>query len=305
MKHMVTLPQGAVVPALGIGTWHTAETTIPRQRVRESAALRAGISSGMRLIDTAEMYSEGESERLVGQAVAAVTAPVDNPVIKRGSTFLSRSDLFLVSKVYPWNAGRGHIFDSCKASLKRMGTDYLDLYLLHWRGAVPLAETVECMEELVEQGLIRGWGVSNFDVADMEELWSLPNGNHCQVDQVLYHVASRGIEFALQPWLTQHGVATMAYCPLAQGGFLSTNGHSLFHDPTIIDIAAAHHATAAQVLLAWVIRNGSTIAIPMSSTARHTRENAKADDLELTDSDLAAIDEAFPTPTHKVDLDTQ
>lgn len=305
MKHMVTLPQGAVVPALGIGTWHTAETSIPRQRARESAAIRAGISSGMRLIDTAEMYSDGESERLVGHAIAGATTPTDNPVIERGTTFPSRSDLFLVSKVYPWNAGRDHIFESCAESLARLGTDYLDLYLLHWRGSIPLQETVDCMEELVSQGLIRGWGVSNFDTADMEELWEVPGGDRCQVDQVLYHVGSRGIEYSLQPWLTAHGVTTMAYCPLAQGGFLTPTGTPLLRDGTLTEIAHRRRATVAQIMLAWAIRNGSTIAIPMSSSAQHTRENAKADAVELAAEDCALIDAAFPAPTHKTDLATQ
>ncbi|MCI1901405.1 MAG: aldo/keto reductase [Bifidobacteriaceae bacterium] len=289
MRHEVTLPSGTSIPALGIGTWHTAETSIPRQRLREIDAIQTGISAGMTLIDTAEMYSNGKSEQLVGDA----TRNCD------------RSKLFLTSKVYPWNAGREHIFASCAASLERLQTDYLDLYLLHWRGSVPLEETVECMEELVHRGMIRAWGVSNFDTADMEELWKLPNADHCQVDEVLYHVGSRGIEYSLVPWLRDHGVAVMAYCPLAQGGTLHVQHTPLLNDPTLLSLAQKHHVTSAQIMLAWAIRDTHTIAIPMSTSSHHMRQNALADDLTLDHDDLALLDEAFPAPTHKVDLATQ
>ncbi|MCI1984452.1 MAG: aldo/keto reductase [Bifidobacteriaceae bacterium] len=293
MRHEVTLPSGVTVPALGIGTWHTAETTIIRQREREIDALRTGINAGMNLVDTAEMYSDGKSESLVGEALVSLGSATP------------RSNVFVVSKVYPWNAGKGHIFDACSASLKRLGTDYLDLYLLHWRGSVPLAETVECMEELVRRGMIRRWGVSNFDVADMEELWQVPNGDHCQVNEVLYHVGSRGIEYDLVPWLRDHNVPVMAYCPLAQGGTLPATHPPLLADPTLMSIAQKHHATSAQVMLAWAIRNGATIAIPMSTSAHHMRQNALADTVALDNEDFTRIDAAFPAPTHKVDLATQ
>jgi diketogulonate reductase-like aldo/keto reductase len=245
----------------------------------------------MRLIDTAEMYSDGASERLVGKALIESGVP--------------RSEIFLVSKVYPWNAGSHHIFNSCKASLARLGTDYLDLYLLHWRGSIPLAETVECMEALIGMGLIKHWGVSNFDIDDMEELWNVPSGDHCQVNQVLYNLGSRGIEYSLEPWLRGHNVATMAYCPLAQAGTLTSRGTPLLREPSLRSIANKHQATVAQIMLAWVIRAGSTIAIPMSSSPEHMRSNAESDAITLDAEDLALIDQNFPTPTHKVDLATQ
>ena len=179
----VTLPDGTQVPALGQGTWYLGEQ--PAVRARELAALRTGIEHGMTLLDTAEMYGGGRSEELVGEAIR----PYD------------REKLFLVSKVYPHNAGRPEIFRSCENSLRRLGTEYLDLYLLHWRGSVPFAETAECMEELVRKGRIRRWGVSNLDTDDMEELWGVPGGAQCQVDQVLYHLGSRGVEYDLLPWL--------------------------------------------------------------------------------------------------------
>lgn len=291
MKHEVKLASGTVVPALGIGTWHTAETTIARQNEREINAMQAGLDAGMRLIDTAEMYSDGASEELVGKCLSKSSTP--------------RSSIYLISKVYPWNAWRQQIFTSCKNSLKRLGTDYLDLYLLHWRGTIPLIEMVECMEELVKQGLIRNWGVSNFDISDMEELWRIPGGQNCQVDEVLYHVGSRGIEYQLQPWLSEHNVATVAYCPLAQAGTLTPSGPTLLNNPTLKSIAEKHQATTAQIMLAWAIRNGSTIAIPMSSSPEHMRQNAEADSITLDTEDLALIDKTFPAPTHKVELATQ
>ena len=198
----ITLASGATVPALGQGTWYLGDD--PAARAREISALRTGVGAGMRLIDTAEMYGGGRSEKLVGEAIA------NTP----------REELFLVSKVLPENAGEKHIFQCCDATMKRMGVDYLDLYLLHWRGSVPLAETVRCLEQLKEMGKIKNWGVSNFDIDDMEELWRIPQGRNCQVNQVLYHMGSRGIEYSLLPWMREHQVALMAYCPLAQGGSL-------------------------------------------------------------------------------------
>lgn len=291
MKHEVKLPHGDTVPALGIGTWHTAETGILRQNEREIDAIKTGLDAGMRFIDTAEMYSNGDSESLISKALQK------SPI--------SRDKIFLTSKVYPWNAGEKHITESCKASLKRLGTDCLDLYLLHWRGTIPLEETVQCMEDLIQQGLIRSWGVSNFDVEDMEDLWSVPNGTHCQVDEVLYHVASRGIEYSLMPWLREHRVPTVAYCPLAQGGTLPVGNKSALRDPTLLSIAQKHQATTAQIMLAWSIRDGATISIPMSSQPEHVLQNADADGITLDADDLARIDEAFPAPTQKVDLATQ
>ncbi len=282
MNRFVTLPDGTKVPAIGQGTWFLGEDRSYFEE--EKDALTAGVKAGMTLIDTAEMYGEGKAEELIGKTIAG----------------MDRSKLFLVSKVYPHNAGRRNIFKSCMASMKRMGTDYLDLYLLHWRGGVPLEETVACMEQLKKEGKIRRWGVSNFDTDDMEELWSVPNGKNCAVNQVLYHVASRGIEYDLLPWMREHHVPLMAYCPLAQGGDLR---RGLFENPVLREIAKGHGASVAQVLLAFVVRDGNTIAIPRASQERHTLDNAAADKLVLTEEELRMIDKVFPAPTSKVYLD--
>lgn len=284
MKHTVRLKNGAEVPALGLGTWYLGDDA--GRRAREINALRTGIEKGMTLIDTAEMYGGGRSERLVGEAINGT----------------GRGRLFIVSKVLPNNAGRRGIFKSCEESLKRLGLDYLDLYLLHWRGNVPLAETVECMEKLARDGLIRGWGVSNFDIDDMMELWRVNGGDGCLVNQVLYHAASRGIEYSLLPWMRERGVALMAYCPLAQGGSLR---RGLFRSRALNDIAARRGASAAQILLAWAIRGGGAVAIPRSSSPEHTAENAEADAIELTAEELAAIDREFAPPKRKEPLDIQ
>ena len=284
MKHIVKLKNGAEVPALGLGTWYLGDDA--GRRAREIAALRTGIEKGMTLIDTAEMYGGGRSERLVGEAIKGT----------------ERGRLFIVSKVLPNNAGRRGIFRSCEESLKRLGTDYLDLYLLHWRGRVPLAETVECMEKLERDGLIRGWGVSNFDTDDMDELRRVKGGDGCLVNQVLYHAASRGIEYSLLPQMRERGVALMAYCPLAQGGSLR---RGLFRSRALNDIAARRGATVAQILLAWAIRGGNTVAIPRSSSPEHAAENAGADAIDLTAEELAAIDREFAPPRRKEPLDIQ
>lgn len=284
MKHIVKLKNGAEVPALGLGTWYLGDDA--GRRAREIAALRTGIEKGMTLIDTAEMYGGGRSERLIGEAIKGT----------------ERGRLFIVSKVLPNNAGRRGIFRSCEESLQRLGMDYLDLYLLHWRGSVPLAETVECMEKLERDGLIRGWGVSNFDTDDMEELRRVKGGDGCLVNQVLYHAASRGIEYSLLPQMRERGVALMAYCPLAQGGSLR---RGLFRSRALNDIAARRGATVAQILLAWTIRGGNVIAIPRSSSPEHTAENAGADAIELTAEELAAIDREFAPPRRKEPLDIQ
>lgn len=281
----VTLPDNTIVPALGQGTWLTFENTDKRYE-QEKAALLAGIDAGMTLIDTAEMYGEGRTETLVGRAIQSI----------------AREKLFLVSKVYSFNAGAHAIFTSCVNSLKRLQTDYLDLYLLHWRGSVPLAETVRGMEELRAQGLIRRWGISNFDVSDMEELWQVPMGENCAVNQVLYHVGSRGIEYDLLPWLQAHNVPLMAYCPLGHGGRRQQN---LLQNNTLKGIAQAHNAGVAQILLAFVLRHGNTVAIPCSRQKQHTLENAAAAEIILSADDLAAIDAAFPPPKHQMPLDME
>ena len=284
MKNTVKLSNGAVVPAIGQGTWYIGETA--SKRAQEIDAIRSGIGAGMTLIDTAEMYGSGLSEKLVGEAISSAV----------------RKNLFIVSKVLPSNAGKKNMEQSCDATLKRLGTDYLDLYLYHWRGSIALAETVACLEELKAKGKIRAWGVSNFDTSDMDELFALPSGKNCAVNQVLYHLGSRGIEFDLLPRMRRHGVALMAYCPLAQAGTLR---HGLFENETVAAVAQKHGCDVTQVLLAWCIRDGTTIAIPRSSRKEHTLLNAGADTVQLDAQDFIALDKAFPPPTHKMPLDIE
>ncbi|RRJ66178.1 aldo/keto reductase [Paenibacillus oralis] len=277
----VRLAGGTEVAALGQGTWRIGDN--PRRWGEEIAALQAGVELGMNLIDTAEMYGEGRAESLVGEALKG-----------------KRDSVFLVSKVYPHNAGRARIFRSCEESLKRLGTDRLDLYLLHWRGRVPLEETVECMERLAEQGKIIRWGVSNFDTADMRELAALAGGSRCAVNQVLYHLGSRGIEYDLLPWQRERGMPIMAYSPLAQAGELRKG---LTEHPAVVQAAEAHGASPLQILLAWSIRGGNIIAIPKASSVRHVTENAQAARIRLSDEEIAALEDAFPPPSRKVPLD--
>lgn len=278
----IRLPDGAIIPAVGQGTWYLGED--PRKRSDELEALRWGAQNGMPLIDTAEMYGDGASEDLVGEAIRS----------------LDRDSLFLVSKVYPWNAGRENIFDACQASLNRMGIDHLDLYLLHWRGSVPLRETVDCMEELKARGLIRRWGVSNFDVDDMQQLLRLPHGENCAVVQDLYHLGSRGVEYTLLPFLRRQGIPLMAYSPLAQAGRLR---QALTRNTAVQAVARAHHATEIQVLLAFVLAQPGVFAIPRSGRLAHTQANRAAADLRLSAEEMTLLDAAFPAPKHKVGLD--
>ena len=277
-----TCRDGAAMPRLGQGTWYLGEKSSTRQA--EVNALRAGIEAGMTLIDTAEMYGEGLAEALVGEAIAPY----------------QREKLFLVSKVYPWNAGRDRIFRACENSLRRMKTDYLDMYLLHWRGSIPLAETAECMEELVHRGLIRRWGVSNLDLEDMEELWETSAGRNCQTDQVLYHLASRGVETVLLPWLREHQISLMAYCPLAQGGTLRSR---LLRNPVLQQMANENGCTVWQMLLAFLLAQPNVIAIPRTGKAAHAVENAAAAQVSLTAEDIARLNTAFPAPRRREPLD--
>ena len=277
----VIFPEGLALPAIGQGTWYMGENDARRKE--EADALRAGIDLGLTLIDTAEMYAEGGAERVVGEAI-------------RGQ----RERVFLVSKVYPWNAGGQKAINACEASLKRLGTDYLDLYLLHWRGDIPLEATVEVMQTLMQQGKIRRWGVSNLDYDDMQALWRIGAGRECVTDQVLYHLASRGIEYDLLPWCQQHQVPVMAYCPLAQAGRLRDG---LMHHAAVVEIARAHNASAAQILLAWVISHHGVLAIPKAGSLAHVRENAAALEITLSEDELTRLDKAFPAPKGKTRLD--
>ncbi len=278
----IMLKDGTPVPVLGQGTWYMGEKY--QKRDQEIAALRYGVENGMTLIDTAEMYGDGASEKLVGEAIEP----------------FAREDLFLVSKVYPWNAGKKHIFKSCENSLKRLGTDYLDLYLLHWMGSVPLEETVSCMNRLVQEGKIRRWGVSNLDVEDLEYLHSVPGGENCQTDQVLYHLGSRGAEVRLLPYLKDYGMPLMAYCPLAQAGKLQSR---LLRSDVLKEIAAAHDATVFQILLAFSILDPDVFSIPKASSIKHVQENIDAEKIVLSEKEIAALNEAFPAPEYVYGLD--
>ncbi|MGK6325628.1 aldo/keto reductase [Erwinia sp. DT-104] len=269
------------VPAIGQGTWYMGEES--SKRGQEVAALQAGLEHGLKLIDTAEMYADGGAEEVVGEAL-------------RGR----RDSAWLVSKVYPWNAGVVDAVEACERSLRRLQTDYLDLYLLHWRGTVPLEETITAMEKLQQAGKIRRWGVSNFDSSDLKELLAEEGGNACAANQVLYHLASRGIEYDLLPDCQQHAIPVMAYCPLAQAGRLR---HDLLTHPVLNNIAQQKGITTAQLLLAWVIRKEGVMAIPKASSLQHVAENAAALEVVLSNEELALINEAFPPPNRKMPLD--
>ena len=275
MIKTVTLPGGERVPALGQGSWMMGEHSA--RRADEIAALRAGVDLGMTLIDTAEMYGDGAAETLIGEALGAV-----------------RDTLFLVSKAYPHNASRARLVKACEASLARLGTDRLDLYLLHWRGSVPLAETVEAMAALQAAGKIRHWGVSNLDTDDMAELIAA-GGGACATDQILYNLTRRGPELDLLPWLGERGIPAMAYSPVEQGRLVA--------DSTLTRIADGIGATPAQVALAWAIRRDGTIAIPKAGTVAHVRENRAAADLILSAEHVAALDAAFPAPRQRRPLE--
>jgi diketogulonate reductase-like aldo/keto reductase len=264
------LPSGEAVPVLGQGTWYLGEGRRPREE--EIAALRLGIDLGMYLMDTAEMYGNGAAETLVGEAIAG-----------------RRDEVFLVSKVLPGNATASGTVAACDRSLRRLRTEQLDLYLLHWRGRVPLAQTLEGFAALLRAGKIRYWGVSNFDVADMQELRSTKGGQEVATDQVLYNLSRRGIEWQLFFWCRELGLPIMAYSPIEQG--------RLLREPVLQTVAARHGATAAQVALAWALRHADVIAIPRAGNPAHVQENRGALDLRLTAQDLGELDRAFPPPT--------
>jgi diketogulonate reductase-like aldo/keto reductase len=272
----VQLPDGERVPALGQGTWGMGETK--RANSDEVAALRLGIDLGMTLIDTAEMYGEGGAEEVVADAIDG-----------------QRERVFVVTKLYPHNASGTKLPKACERSLKRLRLDAIDLYLLHWRGSVPLAETVEAFEKLRVAGKIRHWGVSNFDVEDMKELLAIENGSACAANQVLYHVGKRAIESDLLPWSQKNKMPIMAYSPVG-------HGRGLLENPTLKKIAKRHDATPAQIALAWVLREPDVIAIPKASSEKHVRDNARSIDIELTKVDLADLDRAFPPPESKQPL---
>lgn len=281
MSRTVVFADGTALPAIGQGTWFMGEDA--GQHRQEVAALQAGLERGMTLIDTAEMYADGGAERVVGDALNG-----------------RRDRAWLVSKVYPWHAGEPDAVAACERSLKRLNTDYLDLYLLHWRGNIPLEETLRAMEVLQQQGKIRRWGVSNFDSDDLHELLAEESGNLCASNQVLYHLASRGIEYDLLPECRQLGMPVMAYCPLAQAGRLRG---ALMSHPLLQQIAQQKCISVAQLLLAWVIRQDGVIAIPKASSIAHVNDNAAALSITFGSDELAMINQAFPPPTARLPLD--
>jgi diketogulonate reductase-like aldo/keto reductase len=273
----VTLPSGERVPRLGQGTWRMGEE---RHHFKEEvAALRLGMDLGMTLIDTAEMYGEGGAEEVVAEAISG-----------------RHDEVFIVSKVYPHNASQQGAIAACERSLKRLRTEQIDLYLLHWRGTFPLAETVEAFEKLATDGKIRYWGVSNFDTRDMRELYDLPSGQNVATNQVLYNLSRRGIEWELLPWCEEHRIPLMAYSPIEQGALLG--------DATLKKLAARHEATPAQVALAWLLRRENVITIPKAVRPEHIRDNIATLDLRLSEADLEAMDGAFPPPHGPVALET-
>ena len=266
---------------LGLGTWMLGDNS--KLYKTEKEVIKQAIKSGLKVIDTAEMYGEGRSEILIGEAIKS----------------FKRKDIYLVSKVYPHNAGFRNMERSCLNSLKRLGTDYLDLYLLHWRGGIPLEETVAAFERLKAKGYIRDWGVSNFDADDMEELWSIKNGPKCIANQVLYHIGARGIEYDLIPWLQKHNVTLMAYSPLASN---PRYRQEIIQNQAIKSVAQKHNATVYQIMLAFAFRHPNTVAIPRTSSPEHLRENIQCLNIQLDEQDMKLIDSAFPPPTQKTPL---
>jgi diketogulonate reductase-like aldo/keto reductase len=271
----VTLPCGEKVPQLGLGTWKMGERA--DRKKDEIAAIQLAIDLGMTLIDTAEMYGEGGAEKVIAEAIAG-----------------RRDKLFIVSKIYPHNASRNNAPVACERSLRRLKVDTIDLYLLHWRGRPPLAETMEAFQKLKAEGKIRLYGVSNLDTGDMQELWNVPGGSLAQVNQVYYNPAQRGIEFDLLPWLRERRVPIMAYSPVDQA--------RLAGDRTLAEIGKRHNVTAAQVALAWGLSRRDSIVIPKAVRPEHLRQNRAAADLALTPEDMADIDRAFPPPKKKTAL---
>ncbi len=270
----ISFPDGTAIPALGQGTWFMGQNA--GLRASEIASLREGLDLGMTLIDTAEMYGDGKAEELVGEAVEGI-----------------RDQAFLVSKVYPHNASRTRLPQACEASLARLGTDRLDLYLLHWRGGVPLGETVEAMERLVDEGKILRWGVSNLDNDDMEEL-TAAGGTNCATDQILFNLLRRGPELDLLPWLADRSIPVMAYSPIEQGRLLD--------DSDLQSFAQEKGATPAQIALAWLLSQDGIIPIPKAGNTDHMRENREAAELKLEAEDLDRLDQLFPRPRHPVSL---
>lgn len=272
---------GREVLTIGMGTWHMGDHHSKRDQ--EIQALRTGIDNGIQVIDTAEMYGNGLSENLVGEAIAPY----------------QRQELFIISKVLPSNASKEGLIHSLDQSLKRLGTDYLDQYLLHWRGNIPLSESVEALQQQKDKGKIRSWGVSNLDTYDIEEILAIENGHQCEANQLLYNLGERGIEYDLLPLMRNHSMPLIAYSPLAQG---DSHGAQFSQNQDLQEIAKSHQISIYQLALAWCIRDGNTIAIPQSSNPDHVLANIQAASVQLTEEDLAIIDQIFPKANRKTHL---
>ena len=288
-QETLLLPDGTPMPRLGQGTWQMAEDD--EKAAREIAGLRHGFDLGFRLIDSAEMYADGKSELLVGQALKGYR----------------REDQFIVTKVLPENANRRRIFSSLNRSLALLGTEYVDLYLLHWRGETDLAEVAGCMEELKAAGKIRNWGVSNFDVQDLEDLWRVPDGSRCSMNQILYNLGSRGIEYDLLPWQRERHLPLMAYCPVGQAGALVTQDRvskeKMVRDENVRAVAGRIGCSIVQVLLAFVLRLEDMAAMPKAVGFEHIEENWAVRNIRLTEEDIDRLSRSFPAPTEKVPME--
>lgn len=289
MVNGIPLPDGSWMPRLGQGTWLMAEDDAKQSY--EIAGLKHGLDIGLNLIDTAEMYADGKAELIAGKAMAD----------------RDRSSIYVVSKVYPQNANRQHIYSSLQRSLTLLGTDYLDMYLLHWREDAELAEVAWCMEDLKDKGLIRRWGVSNFDVDDMEDLWRVPDGNKCVINQVLYNLGTRGIEYDLLPWQRERNIPFMAYSPVGQAGALTTQDGvskaALMSDVNVREVAERHGISIVQLLLAFVLRQPDCVTMPKAVGLDHIDENKAALDIVLTDEDIEQLERSFPAPESKIAME--
>ncbi|MHA8138179.1 aldo/keto reductase [Lactobacillaceae bacterium Scapto_B20] len=273
---------GVKIPAIGMGTWHMGSD--PELYDQQKATIQYGINHGATVIDTAEQYGQGDSEAIIGDAIKG----------------FPREDLFLISKFYPFHAKKQQMEAALDASLQRLGTDYLDLYLYHWPGATPLSEVVDNLAAMQHTGKIKHWGVSNFDLSDMQDLWSLPNGKDVMANEDLYNIGSRGIDYDLLPWQREHHIPLIAYAPVDQA---DTRGAKITKQRALAEVAKRHHANEYQIMLAWVIRDGQTLAIPQTDQQSHMQSNIDAANIELTADDLNLLEQAFPAPKTKQTLD--
>lgn len=270
------------IPSIGMGTWHMGSD--PSAYAQQKATLKYGLHHGATVIDTAEQYGSGDSEKIVGDAMKG----------------FPRQKIFLISKFLPYHATKHAMSAALDRSLSRLGTDYLDLYLYHWPGGTPLAEVVDNMETLKKSGKIRHWGVSNFDLNDMEHLLSVSNGKNVMANEDLYNIGSRGLDYDVLPWQRKHGIPLIAYAPIDQA---DSRGNGIIKDPILEKVAREHHSNAFQIMLAWAVRDGHTLAIPQTDSQDHMQENIDAAKLQLTHDDLKMLDKAFPKPTRQQPLD--